>query len=449
MYTQCPQCQTVFRVTAAMLKAAKGRVRCGRCAHVFDALTFLIDIEEAEADTPAPEVPAQIEADEPELSEAASGDELPEVPEAALEFTADDLSKVFVVAPTPTLRPLPVAQVTTVPTTSDEDTAEHEILDIELEGEPGPEVITLEGDSVVLGEEDPSVASEYFVELDPETGEELLVEKSEDGERSAARDEHVELAPAEAMPQPVTKIRRNPDAIDAEVQREIEAAFAADPTTRAEFTLPSGKRLELGRAAAPAPLPPLEDDDDHAERLHDAQLRRKRITLGWAIASGVLGLTLTMQLVHHNRQALARNSFFGPAVTGLYGVFGSELEPRWNVHAYELRQFGASADAGTEGTLRVRASLLNGAVHAQPYPVLRLTLQDRFGGQVGLRDLEPGEYLRAAPGRNALIGAGQRVDADIAIVDPGQDAVGFEIDVCLRATPQGLTCANDIARNSG
>ncbi|HEU4529615.1 MAG TPA: DUF3426 domain-containing protein [Steroidobacteraceae bacterium] len=459
MYTQCPQCQTVFRVTAAMLKAAKGRVRCGRCAHVFDALTFLIDIDEAATDTATPAVEAQIEADEfeielnadpgAELAADAPDVETPDVPEAALEFTADDLSKVFVVAPAPTLRPLPVAQVTTVPTTSDEDTAEHEILDIELEGEAGPEVITLEGDSVVLGEEDPSVASEYFVELDPQTGEELLLEKSEGGQRSAVRDEHVELAPeAGTTPTPVTKIRRNPDAIDAEVQREIEAAFAADPTTRAEFTLPSGKRIELGRAA-PDPPPPLEDDDDHAERLHDAQLRRKRVTLGWAIASGVLGLTLTMQLVHHNRQALARNSWFGPAVTGLYGVFGSELEPRWNVHAYELRQFGASADAGTEGTLRVRASLLNGAVHAQPYPVLRLTLQDRFGGQVGLRDLEPGEYLRAAPARNALIGAGQRVDADIAIVDPGQDAVGFEIDVCLRATPQGLTCANDIARNSG
>ena len=37
MYTRCPQCQTVFRITTAQLKARGGTVRCGRCQHVFGA----------------------------------------------------------------------------------------------------------------------------------------------------------------------------------------------------------------------------------------------------------------------------------------------------------------------------------------------------------------------------------------------------------------------------
>ncbi len=37
MYTRCPQCQTVFRITAAQLKVRDGKVRCGRCQHVFGA----------------------------------------------------------------------------------------------------------------------------------------------------------------------------------------------------------------------------------------------------------------------------------------------------------------------------------------------------------------------------------------------------------------------------
>jgi hypothetical protein len=168
----------------------------------------------------------------------------------------------------------------------------------------------------------------------------------------------------------------------------------------------------------------------------------------WSIGSGVLAFTLLLQLVHHNRESLARNALLGPMITRAYAGIGSELSPDWNVRAYEVRQFGATADALTGGTLRVRASLLNGASHAQPYPLLRLTLQDRFGGQVGLRDLEPREYLRAPP-KGPLIGAGQRVDADIAIVDPGRDAASFEIDVCLRAAAERITCANDAARNSG
>jgi predicted Zn finger-like uncharacterized protein len=42
VYTRCPQCQTVFRITAAQLKARDGKVRCGRCQHVFGADLHLL-----------------------------------------------------------------------------------------------------------------------------------------------------------------------------------------------------------------------------------------------------------------------------------------------------------------------------------------------------------------------------------------------------------------------
>lgn len=43
MLTRCPGCATTFRVTAEQLKARQGRVRCGECARVFDALDTLVD----------------------------------------------------------------------------------------------------------------------------------------------------------------------------------------------------------------------------------------------------------------------------------------------------------------------------------------------------------------------------------------------------------------------
>lgn len=43
MYTRCPHCQTVFRLTAAQLKARGGQVRCGRCQQVFQADQHLVD----------------------------------------------------------------------------------------------------------------------------------------------------------------------------------------------------------------------------------------------------------------------------------------------------------------------------------------------------------------------------------------------------------------------
>jgi predicted Zn finger-like uncharacterized protein len=37
LFTRCPHCDTIFRLTDEALAKAGGRVRCGRCANVFDA----------------------------------------------------------------------------------------------------------------------------------------------------------------------------------------------------------------------------------------------------------------------------------------------------------------------------------------------------------------------------------------------------------------------------
>jgi predicted Zn finger-like uncharacterized protein len=67
--TRCPNCQTAFRVTEAQLQAHRGKVRCGRCAFVFNANECL-EIEQkveivSEVTTPSPvKVTKTIEATE-------------------------------------------------------------------------------------------------------------------------------------------------------------------------------------------------------------------------------------------------------------------------------------------------------------------------------------------------------------------------------------------------
>lgn len=41
LFTRCPHCETVFRVTTRHLQASGGQVRCGRCHSVFDAFASL------------------------------------------------------------------------------------------------------------------------------------------------------------------------------------------------------------------------------------------------------------------------------------------------------------------------------------------------------------------------------------------------------------------------
>lgn len=53
MLTRCPGCSTTFRVTPEQVKARQGKVRCGRCQHVFDAIEALVEAAVATTATPA------------------------------------------------------------------------------------------------------------------------------------------------------------------------------------------------------------------------------------------------------------------------------------------------------------------------------------------------------------------------------------------------------------
>ena len=54
MKTRCPNCQTSFRITPEQLKARVGKVRCGQCQTVFNALDSLLDEGDAAAKAAAP-----------------------------------------------------------------------------------------------------------------------------------------------------------------------------------------------------------------------------------------------------------------------------------------------------------------------------------------------------------------------------------------------------------
>ena len=43
LITTCPHCFTLFHVREEQLAISQGKVRCGKCQHVFDALTFLAE----------------------------------------------------------------------------------------------------------------------------------------------------------------------------------------------------------------------------------------------------------------------------------------------------------------------------------------------------------------------------------------------------------------------
>ena len=61
MYTECNNCETLFRVSAENLRVAMGMVRCTHCSTVFNALTMLKDEHEVDVDK-AEEIEDQLPA---------------------------------------------------------------------------------------------------------------------------------------------------------------------------------------------------------------------------------------------------------------------------------------------------------------------------------------------------------------------------------------------------
>jgi len=164
----------------------------------------------------------------------------------------------------------------------------------------------------------------------------------------------------------------------------------------------------------------------------------------------VLGLALAAQLAHLYREELVGVPALQAPLARVYAALGRPLVPRWEIGRYEVRQQGVVAEPVAAGTLTVRASIRNGASRAQPAPLLRVTLQDRFGNRIASRDLTPREYGGAAAMAPApMLAPGQRIDAEVSLLDPGGEAVGFELDVCLRRGDASIACANDAPGANG
>lgn len=344
-------------------------------------LTVVPDVQPAEA-PPTESIPASPAAAEPE-------DE-----QRAMEFHGDaaDLDRLFVVEDPAVARfELPAAAV-----------------EVPEEAEPAVDLDTTDEHPILV-----------------------LDERDEPSEQPVV--ESIVLETKEPEDEPTPPPPRPPPA-------QVPAPRAAGAGhTAPRILIPDEMRKRLAeeaeaRAAAAAIFESDEDEDEAAPLLS----RR----WPWVAGIAVLAFLLLLQILHSQRNDLVRSPAFGPTVAGVYDFLGLTVLAPTDLAAYELRQWGAASDPNQANRLMLRASIVNRASYAQPFPLLRLSLQDRFGGTLYELDVPPVEYLPGAGGEG-LLEPGQRADALIRVVDPGPDVVGFELDICLPAQG-GVRCANQI-----
>ncbi len=387
MYTQCSKCETVFRLSAEALRAAGGQVRCGRCGEVFNALARLAEEPASfpagesslESETRADAILQSVEPASPPAAPAEEGDEIAHLKllDAADDGMDLDASLEFTLPP-------------------------GELDRIFIETSPSP--LQLLAASVK--------ASVARVTPAPEPPA-APAGPTPPATRPAAPTQTAPMPPA---PQPAAPMPRSGVATQKSKDAQTESASARIPG----LTVSEDIRQEMMASYQRAELPEI-----------NAPRRRQLPPAVWAAAAVALALLLVFQVIRNNGAWLSVHT---PLLDGA-------TKPAAVLSTYQLRQWGVTGDPGANGTLRVRASIMNAAAQLQPYPLLRVTLADRFGTRLGAREFEPAEYLGRAPAR--MLAPGERVDATLNILDPGKDAEGFEIDVCIRSAEKKILCAGD------
>jgi predicted Zn finger-like uncharacterized protein len=460
MLTRCPHCETTFRVSAATLRIAHGQVRCGRCHRRFDAISELVDDGEAQ-----PEAALDGETESVAFAPAAL-EPVQEVEPRSL--TDQDLARIFVDerdwrARKQEPRPAPEGEP---PLPDPHDDSE----DIVVEEQDELEEITLEGRRIEISGTFATLAEPQDEPVDgledtaPEPRDQpvtIVLGEDEDEEllpplppdeillpEDFARDEGFELR-VDGQPEEI-ELRPADERITAPLPWRPDRP--SDDSTVAELagaTLPAALDTGTDRSAAIVPATRVEplasvdnETDVDLEGITPAPSEHRARPALYTLLSLALATLLLVQVVHHFRQDLVRHPRFGDLIGAAYTRLGMPLSPNWDPAGYEVQQWGIASLPGDTSTLRLRASVTNLAAFPQPYPLLRLTLEDLWGAEVGVRALEPSEYLPPGTSPDRMMAPGQRSDAEVRIVDPGEDAVGFRIDVCVR-TDDGLRCAGD------
>jgi hypothetical protein len=201
-------------------------------------------------------------------------------------------------------------------------------------------------------------------------------------------------------------------------------------------------QAELAEPMSPSQVERVLETDDLSAWLME-QERPTRRTTWWGIGTIIAVLVLALQGVHHYRADLVNTPLFEPLITSAYSMFGVTVTPHWDIRQYEILDWVATAQPNTrgQGSLKITAHIKNRGPQHQPYPSVQLELKDRWEAAVGSRVFAPREYLTAAP--RTLMAPGETARAEIEVVDPGPDAYGFELDVCIEVETHQLSCGSD------
>jgi predicted Zn finger-like uncharacterized protein len=309
-----------------------------------------------------------------------------------------------------------------------------------------------EFDEVELAEDDEADRDAAFdadTETEPEadktydipepTEEEMTVNTEIDAELMAAADKDRDFT--------ATLIGlENPEDLFNENSDEVETIIMEGEFIRNEV---EKERLAAENAARSQLDDPVNLADTYAmsrEKFRGGRRTYDPPAAGMIGAAAALLLLLAVQYIHNSRGDLATYGFFNQTIAPVYRVLGSPVTPNWDIKGWQFEATNGSVD-DEETRLTIMSRLVNRSAQPLPYPLVHVSLTNRFEDIMGSRILEPGEYLAGDADPSQPVAPGENFTAVITIEEPSPDATGFKLNVCYRVAAGTVKCAIEDFKN--
>lgn len=470
--TQCPHCQTRFRVTRAQLGMARGAVRCGACMQVFNAAEHLA---EPAAQTPAakpgnaPPLPPAAQAAVQDAvksadvrgslaASAAAALATPASPAAASEpqavaelqpagYTPVPLSPASGIEETPAAAPK-TEQPSLAGKASDDDTLWiHDDLDLDnLDLELDDELDKLGSDEFELSSEfrdyqrpsSPFAPPEPTHRADDESWAEALLNEPANPPRTP----RAQVAPA-------SRVVDEPPLEGADDDEIRELDLAADETARPAPGLSAERDEPISVSAAAASLAAAGAAGATAPRHGEPRLRDEGLLnladeplqldwqppprpspvrrLLWLLLILLALAGLAAQYLYFHFDELARQERLRPWLERGCAQLGCQMPPRVDVNLIKSSNLTVRSHPTHPGALTVDAIIYNRAEFAQPFPLLELRFEDINGRPLASRLFKPSEYLAGELAGRPDMPPQTPIHIALEIINPGTQATNYSI----------------------